>query len=721
MVKESINYGTGGRERDAVRVSWPKTDTNSYRLGYRGKVDLLCVKPAKGCKYYVDHLLPLFTTTLPKIRSIRLNSVRTQGSRDSPLATRTTFGQGDRVMLVMKEDELKRAQTGHGGWNLRMRDYIGKVGTVSKMAATGDCSVTFDDGKQWTFNPVALTKVNTGKLKVGDIVRVLSDEDRVVSLQQRQGWQPEMKAALGKAGKVVKIDSDGDVAVTFGSKSWVFNPLCLEPAAGAQPFIIEAGAGARMERTESASSTRSTGSSDSDDGTDTKIGLDDLLAHMILLGALGAQAQVNVAQRFIRAAANNDVSEVEAILKRNQQLVDEKFKNLTALIISSHEGHIGVVRVLLKAGADKDITDEKGNTALMAALMKNRESVALLLVEEGANIHLVNRNAQSALHFAASTSSNLTLRELLRRKADPTKQDVVGDTPLHDAIANKNHTAVDLLLEDPRTNQKLLNKKGFCALHMAAMKDDARSVRSLLAKTPGLLNAPKDDGFSAIHLAAFNNNCDVLRVLLELKADTERKNKNCATALHLACHKGYKQAVELLIKASANLNTVDEDGDTPLHNVVMGSRNVDMFAALMGLRITSKDEIQERIEIACMLIERGANTQSRNKRGKTAVECCSNDAMKQAIQRCISRRGGSDEVNRALGGVMANLLAALPLPCPACSERIADAVFQPCGHKVCCTRCAFRVRECPLCDMPILARTDLRGRRIVANDECRVQ
>lgn len=37
---------------------------------------------------------------------------------------------------------------------------------------------------------------------------------------------------LGKVGKVVKIDSDGDVAVTFGNKSWVFNPACCEPAPG---------------------------------------------------------------------------------------------------------------------------------------------------------------------------------------------------------------------------------------------------------------------------------------------------------------------------------------------------------------------------------------------------------------------------------------------------------------------------------------------------------
>lgn len=41
---------------------------------------------------------------------------------------------------------------------------------------------------------------------------------------------------LGKVGKVIKIDSDGDVAVSFGSKAFVFNPACCEPAPGEKVF-----------------------------------------------------------------------------------------------------------------------------------------------------------------------------------------------------------------------------------------------------------------------------------------------------------------------------------------------------------------------------------------------------------------------------------------------------------------------------------------------------
>ena len=44
---------------------------------------------------------------------------------------------------------------------------------------------------------------------------------------------------------MVKIDSDGDVAVAFGGRAFVFNPACCSPAPGAKVDQLTAeGAGA---------------------------------------------------------------------------------------------------------------------------------------------------------------------------------------------------------------------------------------------------------------------------------------------------------------------------------------------------------------------------------------------------------------------------------------------------------------------------------------------
>jgi len=34
---------------------------------------------------------------------------------------------------------------------------------------------------------------------------------------------------IGKTGKVVAVDSDGDLKVDFGGKTWILNPQCCVP------------------------------------------------------------------------------------------------------------------------------------------------------------------------------------------------------------------------------------------------------------------------------------------------------------------------------------------------------------------------------------------------------------------------------------------------------------------------------------------------------------
>lgn len=66
------------------------------------------------------------------------------------------------------------------------------------------------------------------------------------------------------------------------------------------------------------------------------------------------------------------------------------------------------------------------------------------------------------------------------------------------------------------------------------------------------------------------------------------------------------------------------------------------------------------------------------------------------------------EGQKTAGRSLADLLFELPIPCMACSEKLADARFMPCRHKVLCLQCCFRVDECPVCDADIEQRVDMR-------------
>ena len=59
IVQEVKSYTKDSGVNNAVSVRWKNDQTNTYRLGYRGKVDLECVEETSGMSYYRDHLFPL--------------------------------------------------------------------------------------------------------------------------------------------------------------------------------------------------------------------------------------------------------------------------------------------------------------------------------------------------------------------------------------------------------------------------------------------------------------------------------------------------------------------------------------------------------------------------------------------------------------------------------------------------------------------------------------
>ena len=52
-------------------------------------------------------------------------------------------------------------------------------------------------------------------------------------------------------------------------------------------------------------------------------------------------------------------------------------------MLAAERGLFGIVRSLLEAGADKDLTDHEGNTALMLASLAGHFKIARLLLEFG--------------------------------------------------------------------------------------------------------------------------------------------------------------------------------------------------------------------------------------------------------------------------------------------------------------------------------------------------
>ncbi|CAI8034965.1 Ankyrin homolog [Geodia barretti] len=150
----------------------------------------------------------------------------------------------------------------------------------------------------------------------------------------------------------------------------------------------------------------------------------------------------------------------------------------TALIIASTHGHCDVAELLLEKGANPDMQNNDRWTALMAAVYSNHNNIALKVIEAGATPHIQDKNYTNALLLAVDKESEEVLNALLdhvdlRFPFQLDIQDSRGDTTLIMACRKRNLKLVRRLLsmkanpnisnfngETPRIIARKLDEKG---------------------------------------------------------------------------------------------------------------------------------------------------------------------------------------------------------------------------------------------------------------------
>ena len=93
----------------------------------------------------------------------------------------------------------------------------------------------------------------------------------------------------------------------------------------------------------------------------------------------------------------------------------------TPLMYAARQGSLGAARVLAENGADLNLTDPDGTTALILAIINNHYDTAALLLLKGADPNLADSTGMGALYAAVDMS---TLGEVYGR---PDQHQVSGD------------------------------------------------------------------------------------------------------------------------------------------------------------------------------------------------------------------------------------------------------------------------------------------------------
>ncbi|CAN7984895.1 unnamed protein product [Ixodes hexagonus] len=741
--------------RSVASVTWSSGSTNVYRLGHKGKVDLKYIQDAPGGFFYRDHL------------PILGECGRSAGSGGNCLAgaqapLHSQFSVGDRVEVLLDIESLKIMQDGHGGWNPRMSEVIGKIGTVHRVTDRGDIRVQYEgSNNRWTFHPDALTKVVM--FSVGDMVKICDDLQRLKEWQVGHGeYIDAMKGCLGKLGKVTKVYTDGDLRVNVDGQTWTFNPLCVVPVPGSATEISNTMTANTREEHASQwtlplsidlylsfhigfgscyqfSRKRSVLGEPWKLCFETPCVADPLLSHLLSEGGQPVPGDTGALDRLVREAAQGHTDFVREHLAKHPDRVNQKSSGKTALQVASHQGHQEIVELLLQCAASVEAQDDDGDTALHYAAFGNQPVIMEQLLKAGAHVNAVNKAKCTALHVAVNKQHANCVRVLLKFRsilnvniqARPLlfcMPDSYGDTALHDAIGKDNLEIIDLLINVPEVDFSLKNKRGFNVLHHAALKGNNFATERLLSRTRQIVDIKKDDGFAALHLAALNGHFLVVETLLiQGQCEADVRNNRKQTPLLLAVSQGHCAIAELLLGAGgAQVNAEDEDADTALHLALIKRsairpQDLDPAEAPVIAGIASQlsssplPEVDGTLALACFLAKEGADLTKSNLVGRTPLDLAGSAIVADLLQHWQAHKEKAAPLAAAATEAPGVLAEVVPgSECQICLEALATVVFEPCGHRVACEECCSRMKKCLSCQQIIVKKTDPAGKPLLS-------
>lgn len=206
-----------------------------------------------------------------------------------------------------------------------------------------------------------------------------------------------------------------------------------------------------------------------------------------------------------------------------------------------------LIAITKTPGANLDIGQTGGYTALLITAQTDQDELAKILLEAGANPNLREDGGNPPIHFAAMRDDIDLCNLLLEHDADPMIKNLNDQATLQVAARNDSPKIIEALIAVESVDVNAVDFNGETALHYAATYGFPNSVRALLKHPDIDVNTQSTiSGITALHGAAYEVSMGCVRALLKAGADPTIKDHEGFTAADRAREKGAERIADMI-------------------------------------------------------------------------------------------------------------------------------------------------------------------------------
>ncbi len=283
---------------------------------------------------------------------------------------------------------------------------------------------------------------------------------------------------------------------------------------------------------------------------------DTLQVNKLLIGG----ASVSVADKdgdnaLMYAALYSTRGCMEQLLKKGADPDMQNKLGETAILWCTHD--LEKTKLLLSYKAGLNIKTTTGNTAFLSACVgANQTDMIRLMLQNGADPLAQNHGKQTSLQLVAGFGDTAAARLLLNRGVEISPKAGEGNSALFAAVKGLNSTMLHWLLANG-ADANSHDSYNATPLSYAVILNNMEMVKALLPKTTNI-NEQDIDGITPLMWACYNehDNPAIIQALLDAGAAVKPEDKKGQTALDWALKKGNSPTVALLKNAGATTGKI---------------------------------------------------------------------------------------------------------------------------------------------------------------------